>query len=274
MSRFDLHIHTYASDGIHSPAEVVHKAKQAGLTGIAITDHDTVAGVQEAKQAGQEMDIMVISGVEVSSHYQGKEVHILGYQVDTEDSNFLERLHDLRNQRNQRNQQILKNLMNLGMNVTMQEVIDFSDKKGEHQETIGRPHIAEALVRKGYVTSMKQAFDQYLGQEGSAYVSQHRIQPSDAVQWIHDAGGKAVIAHPGLIGDDKLIVDIIHQGIDGIEVAHSDHCADEEKKYRELAGKYKLLITAGSDFHGTREGQVYHGFIGSRSIEYEHVMKL
>jgi predicted metal-dependent phosphoesterase TrpH len=276
----DLHTHTTASDGLHTPTENVHMALKAGLKGIAITDHDTVAGIKEAVDEGKKIGIVVVPGVEISTVAGGQDVHILGYFIDYHNKQLLDRLKRLRDTRDRRNEMMLDRLRELGFNITIEEVTNGIEKSSD--ETVGRPHIADVMVKRGYVSSMKEAFDLYLGRDGKAYVNPPRIEPLLAVEWIHEAGGKAVMAHPGLYGDDALIEELIRAGtegagsqrLDGIEVYHSDHSLEDESRYLGLARKHHLIITAGSDFHGSRAGEVFHGYIGSKKIDMDVIKKL
>ncbi len=269
MNEVDLHMHTTASDGTHPPADNVRMAKAAGLYGIAITDHDTVSGVAEAVQVGQELGITVVPGVEISTIEDGHDIHILGYYIDVHNDQLLARLQQLRNTREHRNDMMVERLNELGLTISMEEVMNLagSDLKGD--ETIGRPHIAEVLMNKGYVNSISEAFDRYLGKSGAAYVNPPRITPYDAIDWIKAAGGAAVIAHPGLYEDDQLVERIVQYGADGIEVYHSDHSPEEEAKYLAMARKLNCIVTAGSDFHGSRNGHEFHAPIGSKRISSE-----
>lgn len=271
----DLHTHTTASDGLNTPSENVAYAKEKGLSGIAITDHDTVAGVAEAIAAGERLNIFVVPGIEISTTYEGQDIHVLGYGVDINDVLLNQRLTVQRQGRNGRNQVILDKLTSLGM------PLDYSDLRPNEGDgsgdiiSIGRPHIAEAMVRKGYVESVRQAFDLYLAQGKSAYAGIERITPNDAVKWIVEAGGVAVLAHPGLYNNDEAVSRILNQGgFAGIEVYHSDHTVVQESKYLKLASDHNLIATGGSDFHGKRQGQLYHGDLGSRSVPIERATQL
>ncbi|MFD3258619.1 PHP domain-containing protein [Paenibacillus lentus] len=263
----DLHTHTRASDGMNAPAENVRLAKEKGLAGIAITDHDTVAGIEEAIAAGQQYGITVVPGVEISTVAAGRDIHVLGYYIDAEEPELLGRLQTLRATREARNALILEKLHGLGMPLTLQEIKDGLGRPLRPDESIGRPHIADALVRKGYADDMRDAFDRYLGEGKPAYASVPRITPEEAMQWIREAGGAPVLAHPGLYGDDELVKRIIASGQPvGIEVYHSDHGIEEEERYLEIANQFGLIPTAGSDYHGERQGVIFHGDIGSRSV--------
>lgn len=273
--RCDLHTHSQASDGMQPPAENVKLAKQRGLSAVALTDHDTVAGVAEAQRAGREYGIDVVAGVEISTRAGGKDIHVLGYYVNTEDEKFLERLRGLREAREERNHLIIAKLQELGLEISWQEVIDGLGRPLEPDESIGRPHMADVLVRKGYAADMRDAFNSYLAEGQPGYVSVPRVAPEDACQWIKDAGGAAVIAHPGLYRDDELVRRILVDAHpDGIEVVHSDHGPEEERRYAELAREFGLIQTGGSDYHGVRQGVVFHGDLGSKNVTIDVLDKL
>lgn len=263
----DLHSHTNSSDGMQPSTENVRIAKSKGLNAIGITDHDTVAGIPAAVEEGERIGITVVPGVEISTHAGGQDIHVLGYYIDVADDTLLSRLEELRRTRDRRNEMLIERLRELGIDITMDEVREHLDTVKALDETIGRPHIANALVKKGVVSSMQQAFEMYLGKGAPAYVSPERIHPRQAIDWIHEAGGTAVLAHPGLYDDDALVAELIDYGLDGIEAYHSEHSPETEAKYARLAESNGLLITAGSDFHGEREGIVYHAQIGARTID-------
>ncbi|MBB3110478.1 hypothetical protein FHS18_002545 [Paenibacillus phyllosphaerae] len=266
-NRVDLHTHTTASDGLNRPAENVRLAKEAGLYAVAITDHDTVEGIDEAMQEGERLGVVVVPGVEISTVAEGKDIHILGYYTDWQDEAWRAKLRGLLDVRDRRNEMILQKLRDLGIAVTIEEVMDEAKRSGKEGGTIGRPHIAAVLLAKGVVTSMQEAFDRYLGQGAQAYANPPRLHPFEAIEWIKEAGGTSVIAHPGLYDADELVESIIRYGAQGIEAYHSDHSPEEEAKYVKLAERYGLIITGGSDFHGKRQGEVFHGPIGNRSVD-------
>ncbi|HTG70912.1 MAG TPA: PHP domain-containing protein [Candidatus Udaeobacter sp.] len=276
----DLHTHTTASDGMQAPAENVRLAKAAGLSAIAITDHDTVAGVAEAMLEGERLGMTVVPGVEVSTVANGTDIHILGYYTNNDDVEWLTRLASLRGLRDHRNEMIVNKLRELGIALTMDEVIAAAHGESSMEPakaadaSIGRPHIAVALIRKGVVSNMKEAFDRYLKTGAAAYVNLPRLNPFEAVDWIREAGGTSVIAHPGLYGNDSLVEEIIRYGVQGIEVFHSDHGPEEERRYAELAASYHLIATGGSDFHGSRAGVIFHGAIGSRTVNADVLRQL
>lgn len=267
MNRVDLHTHTTASDGLQRPADNVRLAKEAGLAAIAITDHDTVDGIAEAMEAGRLLGVTVVPGVEISTSAGGGDIHILGYYTDWQNAAWQRKLDSLLHVRDRRNEMIIERLVAMGIAITLEEVAEEARKQGKDGGSIGRPHIAALLIAKGIVGSMQQAFDLYLGSEGSAYVNPPRLHPFEAVDWIREAGGTSVIAHPGIYGNDVLVEEIIRYGADGIEVYHSDHLPEDEARYARLARQYKLIVTGGSDYHGERQGEVFHGHIGSRTVD-------
>lgn len=274
IDKVDLHTHTTASDGMFKPEENVRLALEAGLSGIAITDHDTLAGIPEAVEAGKRAGILVVPGVEISSANNGKDIHVLGYGISPDDSLLQSRLLSLRNIRNRRNDAILIRLADLGMFVTLKELEQTAGKSHTSDGSVGRPHIAQVLVDKGYVTDVRDAFDRYLGEGKPANVNPPRITPLEAINWIHEAGGKAIIAHPGLYNDDELVLSLLDAGADGLEAFHSDHDAPAELRYESWAKERNKLVTGGSDFHGVKDGIAFHGAIGSKSVPLEIVSRL
>ncbi|GAB7387482.1 PHP domain-containing protein [Bacillaceae bacterium] len=267
----DLHTHTTASDGTRRPRENVRLAKAAGLRAVAITDHDTVGGIAEALAAGRETGIEVVPGIEISTLHEGQDVHVLGYYVDFRDERFLERLSELRGTRDLRNRMMVEKLRELGIEITLDEVYA---RRREERGNVGRPHIAEVLVEKGIVGSLEEAFDVYLGKGGKAYVTPPRIAPQEAIDLIRQAGGVPVLAHPGVYGDDGMVEKLIRYGLAGIEVFHPDHDEEDEARYRRMAERYGILLTAGSDFHGEREGKIFHAPVGTKKVPFETVARL
>ncbi|MUT66801.1 PHP domain-containing protein [Paenibacillus sp. NEAU-GSW1] len=274
----DLHTHTTASDGTNCPAVNVRLAKAAGLSAVAITDHDTMAGVEEAIAEGEKLGIEVVPGVELSTSAEGSDIHILAYYPDWRNALWQQRLASQRTIRDRRNAMIVEQLVRLGVPITLDEVVAVAMEKAgaesKGDKTVGRPHIAELLIRKGVVATMKEAFDRYLAEGGAAYMNPPRLHPFEAIEWIKEAGGTSVLAHPGLYGNDELAEAIIRRGIQGIEVYHSDHGTDEEERYLAMAHKYELIVTGGSDYHGERQGKVFHGAIGSRTVDVSVLARL
>lgn len=262
----DLHVHTSVSDGDFPPEEVVRLAAEAGLQAIAVTDHDTLDGFAEAAEAGRRWGIEVVPGVEISASSEGKDIHVLGYFVDVSDVRFRERLAFQRDARRRRNERMAERLRELGVPVALEEIEEEARRSGKPNRHIGRAHIADWLVRNGYAESRADAFRRWLGREGAAYVALSRIAPEEAIRWIHEAGGAAVLAHPGLYGDRGLVGRLADFGLDGVEAYHSDHDAEQEAFYAATAQQFGLVATAGSDFHGRRGGDFFHGPVGNRRI--------
>lgn len=267
----DLHVHTHLSDGTFSPQKVVEYSKARGLGAIAITDHDCVAGITPAIMVAKDLDIEIIPGVELSAEIEEQEVHILGYFIDWQNRPFLKRLGQIVDVRRERAKEILKKLREFEVNISEEELFDLS-----RFGCVGRLHIAQLLFKKGYVSSIPQAFKEYIGDKGPCYVKKFKLSPREAVEMIKGVGGIAVLAHPKtLYIKDRSIEDIvillIKDGIEGIEVYHSDNTRKDEDRLNALADKYKLAVTGGSDCHGLGKKEV---LIGKVKIPYELVEKL
>lgn len=244
---YDLHTHTTASDGIQTPDEVITAALKIGLSGLAITDHDTVDGLEPARQfiLRNSLEIELIPGIELNTDYGDNEVHILGYYIDAENEHLISRLADIRQQRLQRAQKIITQLQGMGLPIEWQRVQELA-----HGDLIGRPHIARALQERGYVASEAEAFHRYIGKGRSAYVPRYKFTPAEAIGLIKDAGGIAVLAHPGLIREPIVIQEIIELGVEGLEVYYPEHSPEQIIEFKELARLNGLLVTGGSDYHG------------------------
>ncbi|TLS49931.1 PHP domain-containing protein [Paenibacillus antri] len=276
-SGYDLHTHTTASDGMLTPAESVALAAAQGLAGVAVTDHDTVAGAAEAAAAGRERGVDVVVGVEISAQGDGGDVHVLGLWVDPADAAFAARLASNRDVRRGRNEAMMEALRRHGFDVTLAEAEKLAaSRRSSGDATVARPHIAELLVRKGYVADVKEAFDVWIGEGGKAYVTAERVAPETAAAWIRDAGGVVVLAHPGLYRDAEALIDrLVRIGaLDGIEAAHADHDEAQENFFRGLARRYGLPCTGGSDFHGVRDGVPFHAMLGDRRTPKDVVERL
>lgn len=256
----DLHIHSTMSDGTMSPTEIVDLAYKKGLSCIALTDHDTVAGNQEAQKRGEVVGLEVISGMELSVSFEEFNVHLLGYLIDSENVSLLRSLHTLQEARETRNHEILHILDVSGIHIAEKEL-----QKVSGTGQTGRPHIAKILMEKKVVRSMDEAFEKYLGRDGSAYVSRFVLDMKSAVDVIHTAGGLAVVAHPyHLIKNDMISGEILFRlkelGVDGIETYYPTHSRKFRKQLIKLAEQYGLLLTGGSDYHGTiRRGTTLAG---------------
>ena len=247
----DLHIHTTESDGTLTPSQVVRYAKEKGLKAVAITDHDTIHGNEEAIKEGVNEGVEVIPGVEISVDYSPGTMHMLGYFITSEDPILNEKLTLLQDSRADRNPRIIEKLNKLGLSLTYDEVVQVS---GGGQ--VGRPHMAQVLMKKGYTKSIKEAFDKYLGKGAPAYLDKFRLSAVEAITMITDAGGIPVLAHPFTLycksSDelDALVEKLVNQGLQGLEVYYSEHDERKTSSYKLLAKRYNLAITGGSDFHG------------------------
>ena len=255
MRRVDLHIHTTASDGSLRPKEVVNYAKEKGLAAVAITDHDTTRGVREALEEGRRIGLEVVEGVELSVDFSGGTMHLLGYFIDPENEELNERLRVVQRARAERNERMVKRLNELGMEISLEEVRALAS-----DGQVCRPHFAQLLVKKGYVRDVDEAFERFLRKGGPAYVEKFRFPPSEAIEFIRRAGGIAVLAHPFTLNLDeesleRLVRELKDAGLEGIEVFYPDHTPEQTALYRDLARRYDLVITGGTDYHGkVREG--------------------
>jgi len=244
----DLHMHSTASDGSRAPADVVRAAKRAGLAAIALTDHDTVDGLAEARGAGDELGVRVVAGVELSAVEGDTETHILGLHLH--DTAIIERaLADLRGMRERRARRIVEKLEAAGVHITMDAVLA---QAGEG--AVGRPHVARALIAEGWAVDSRDAFDRYLGAGRPAYVAKEQLGMRDAIGIIHDAGGLAVLAHPASAGTRERLTALRAQGLDGVEVKHPAHSPSDTTRLAALARELDLVPSGGSDWHGAADG--------------------
>ncbi|AVX20236.1 hypothetical protein SAMN02745885_02356 [Carboxydocella sporoproducens DSM 16521] len=271
----DLHTHTTASDGTFRPAELVELAYKQGLAALAITDHDVVDGLAEGIARGRELGLPVISGVEISVEWQGREMHILGYYIDHQHPQLLQNLAQLREFRAQRNPKMVEKLQALGIEITMAEV----EAKAQGQ-VVGRPHFAAVLLEKGVVSSVNEAFDKYLARGGLAYVPKERLTPREGITLIRQAGGVPVLAHPRYLGlAQSQLVDLARElrdyGLAGIEVYYSENSEADTAQARAVAEELGLVMTGGTDFHGTNKPEIQLGRgHGNLSIPYSLVEEL
>jgi hypothetical protein len=252
--RIDLHMHSIHSDGEHTPFELVEMADAAGVSAIALTDHDTVAGLFELKTAAQGTGLETVSGVELSSSAGSSELHILGYFIDPNDARLTQALELFRVQRRERIREIVGKLNPLGVDITMEDV-----ERQARGSALGRPHVAHALLELGYVEAFDEAFRRYLGHHGPAFVPKPHFEPAKALRLVQEARGASVLAHPGTAGRDDLIPELAEAGLKGIEVWHPKHTPFQVEQYRRLARKNGLVTTGGSDFHGAAMGAVFVG---------------
>lgn len=262
----DLHVHTYLSDGTFSPKEVVERAKDIGLSCIAITDHDCVDGIEPALEVGKKIGIEIIPGVELTAEEKNAEVHILGFFINYNDEPFLKLLKTIRQSRIERTYQMIEKLKKYNVLIDPEEVFETSGPG-----SVGRLHVAFVLEKHGYVSSVREAFRRYIGDKAPCYVKHFEISAKDAIAEIKRIGGVAVFAHPYVMGEDRFIPQFVKYGLNGIEAYHSDHPTSASKYYVELAERYKLLITGGSDCHGLGKGEI---LMGKVKVPYELVEEL
>jgi predicted metal-dependent phosphoesterase TrpH len=270
-SYVDLHCHSTASDGTLPPRELVRLAKQSNLTALALTDHDTVDGCPDAADEAKKIGLDFLCGIEISAEFPHPgTMHILGYGVDPENPHLKNLTETLLAGRDNRNPRIVAKLNEMGVAVTMKEWED--EAKGA---VLGRPHLAAILMRKGYVSSIKQAFDQYIGQGAPAYFDKERLTPKQALERIAASGGIAALAHPVQLRTtnnaelERVVKDLVDQGLAGLEVIHSDHDAAWVEKCSRLADKFGLVKTGGSDFHGTNKKDIQLGDAKGKRIPRE-----
>ena len=247
MSKVDLHIHSTASDGRLSPAEVVRKSAEAGLTVIALADHDTVDGIVPALEAAKAFPrLKVMPCVEISTDVPEGEVHVLGYFIDYTHPELQATLRRMRNSRQERAQGMIAKLRNLGLPVEWERVQEIAGSG-----SMGRPHLAQAMLEKGYIASIKEAFTKYISWDGPAYVGREKMTPGEAAELILLANGLPVLAHPSTFNDpEAMIIELKASGLVGIEAYYDGYTAKEISRLVNLADRYGLIITGGSDYHG------------------------
>lgn len=261
LMSIDLHAHTTASDGSLSPCELVSKAREIGLSALGITDHDTIAGWSEAMEAGAQMGVEIAPGVELSVSYEGGRFHLLAYYIEP-DSEIIQILTRIQAARANRNGEILDNLRSLGLPLEEAEVRSFS---GSPDGQLGRPHFAQAMVARGYVSSTQEAFDLYLADGKPAYATKAVLTPQDAIKGIREAGGVSVWAHPPL--NRKFSLDELAEraaqwrawGLDGLETFYSKYSPEEAEWARRVCSELDLIESGGSDFHGRSKPTVFLG---------------
>jgi predicted metal-dependent phosphoesterase TrpH len=248
----DLHSHTVHSDGSVTPAELVALAAAAGARAVAITDHDTVGGLEEGRAAARKAGIEFVEGIEISAEYGPGTMHILGYYIDDTSPSLGSSLAKLRHARDDRNPEIARRLAALGIDVTYEEVLELASNN-----VVGRPHFARLIVERGHARDIQDAFNRFLGKGAAAYVERKRLSPQESISLIHQAGGVSVLAHPYQLKLDSVdaaeavIVDLAGLGLDGVEAVYSRHTTEQRRSFTDLALRRGLFVTGGSDFHGT-----------------------
>jgi hypothetical protein len=247
----DLHAHTTYSDGRYSPAELADHIASAGLDGFSVTDHDTVAGLVQSAAAASRRGLEFVPGIEMSTQMDGVEMHVLGYYIDVEHPGIVDYTTEMPRRRHNRAVGIVNRLNDLGVEINMEEVREVAG-----EGTIGRPHIALVLARGGHVSTMAEAFGRYIREGGPAFIPSEKVAATESIRVIHEAGGVAILAHPGHWTRHSALLRLIREGLDGIEVRHPSHNSWLVDYYRTLASDFSLLRTGGSDFHGHRDDEV------------------
>ncbi len=264
--KIDLHTHSTASDGLYTPTELVQHASEAGLAIMALTDHDTTNGLAEALEAGNARHIEVIPGIEVNTDIPGSEVHVLGYFLEYQQAAFQHTLQTLRDMRVTRAQRMVEKLRALGLDIAWERVRELA------AGTVGRPHVAAALVEKGYAESVADAFNRYLGRDKPGYVPRYKLAPLDAIRLINSVHGLPVMAHPAAIpGLEDLLPALCEAGLAGIEVYYGEYDPQTVERLKNLADYYHLLPTGGSDYHGPG---IHPTPLGAREVPEESVKRL
>lgn len=259
MKLIDLHIHSNKSDGTLTPSEIAYAAYEAGVSAIALTDHDTVVGVPECIEAGSKLGLEVIPGIELSADFHGKEVHILGLYLDLSNPILEETLKSFVEAREARNREMLIKLQALGFEITEADL-----GRPEELAIIARPHFARALMNKGYVASLDEAFEKYITPGKPAYVKKAAPSYKACIDLIHAVGGKAILAHPYIYkfvnrNPFPLLDELIYNGLDGVEVIYPKHYEPEVHRLTQYCKGHNLIITGGSDFHGANKPGIQIG---------------
>lgn len=265
MGKADLHIHSNASDGQYAPPDLLKKVKSKGLQTVSITDHDTIAGYLEAKETAAELEIELITGVEITSIWNSREVHLLAYGFDEDDPAFVNLLARQRKARRNRMRSIVAELNKKGVDIDYDEVRAIA-----HTGNVGRPHAASLLIKKGYVASVPEAFIRYLSEDHIKEIQTEYAGIEEVVAVTQQAGGVLSVAHPGPIYSESDLNDILSFGLDGIECIHPSHNFNVQRVYSKMAKSRNLLITGGSDFHGNGKSD-YDPYLGVVTLSSEHV---
>ena len=262
----DLHVHTYLSDGTFSPEKVVEIAGEKKLACIALTDHDCIDGIRPAQKEAKKYDIEIVPGVELTAEIEDKEVHVLGFFIEYTDSSFKKRLSEMCARRVDRALSMAGKLRKFGIELEDKDIL-----ASGNSVCISRLHLAQLMYKKGYVSSLGEAFRKYIGDNGPCYVSKFNLSPKDCIEMIIRIGGVPVLAHPYTLKNENFIKEFIGYGLRGLEVYHSDHSSAMSEYYKKMAEANNLLITGGSDCHGLGKGKI---LMGSVKVTYDLVERL
>ncbi len=266
MKFADLHLHTNFSDGTFTPEELVLYAQKAGLACIAVTDHDSVEACERVGTACAAVKMEFIPGTELTAEHDDTELHVLGYFLDTHNEKLLSEIAKFQVVRQSRIHEMVARINELGTPLKAESVFALANCKSP-----GRPHVARAMVKAGFVKSLDEAFERFLKKGRPAWVPKSKISALEAIELVHQAGGLAVMAHPGLNRTDDIIPELVTAGLDGIECFHTKHSTAMSERYLEIADKYNLLVTGGSDCHGFSKGKP---LIGTVKLPYDHIDKM
>jgi len=262
----DLHLHTQLSDGTYSPEELVVEARRHGLAALALTDHDTVEGCERAALACEAAGIEFVPGTELTAEQDGNELHLLGYFIDTQNPRLLTQIARFQSVRQDRIREMVARLNQVRVPLEAEAVFALANCRAP-----GRPHVARALVQAGLCASLDEAFERFLKKNRPAWVPKFKMSAAEAIDLVHQAGGVAVMAHPGLNRSDQVIPGLVEIGLDGIECFHTKHSTATADHYLQIAERFHLLVTGGSDCHGLSKGRP---LIGTIKLPYQHVEKL
>lgn len=276
MVDYDLHIHSNYSDGIFTTKKIFELASERGLKGLSLTDHDTVMGLDECKDLSREYGIDFIPGIELGTYNNYDEIHILGYYIDYKNLNFLRYLNEFQEQRFKRANKMIGKLNSIGYSIALDEVLE---NMNDDSKSIGRPHIARALVDKGYFKNITEVFDKLIGNGGPAYVERFKISVKEGIELIKNVDGIPVLAHPALNKNlsrgrefESFIEKLTEYGLEGIEVYHSRHSKTDSVYYDSIANRYNLIATGGSDCHGSLvENEI---LLGRKGIPEFYIKKM
>jgi predicted metal-dependent phosphoesterase TrpH len=258
----DLHLHSTFSDGTYSPEEIVRRAQAARLVALALTDHDTVEGCARLEAACQAARLESLTGTELTGHWQGQEIHLLGYGFSLDHAPFLEQMAKFQETRQGRIVEMVQRLNRLGVPLELNQVLELAQCRSP-----GRPHVARALVKLGICHTLEEAFERFLRKNGPAWVPKFKISAPDAMRLVHAAGGKVAMAHPGITDCDPLIPSLVDEGLDGLECFHTRHTSVMVERYLRLAAEHCLFVTGGSDCHGLNKGAP---LLGGSKLPYSY----
>jgi hypothetical protein len=266
MKFADLHLHTSFSDGTWTPEELVLQGQKNSLSCLAVTDHDTVEGCARAAAACAAVKMEFIPGAELTAEHEDTELHVLGYFLDTRNEKLLGEIAKFQAVRQNRIHEMVARVNELGVPLKVESVFELANCKSP-----GRPHVARAMAKAGFVKNLDEAFERFLKKGRPAWVPKFKISALEAIELVHQAGGLAVMAHPGLNRTDSIIPALVAAGMDGIECFHTKHSTAMSERYLEIADKYNLLVTGGSDCHGFSKGKP---LIGTVRLPYDHIQKM